>query len=162
MHVCTYKYKKKSYEFYLNILKYSMIWNNFVCISATDVPTQQPLLYIQPTAAGQQGFVNFGGSFIQNVGHSQQQIINTNSQTAAMSAAAQGYTVMFNPQLTMQTPSQHASTSPYLFANQNTQPPIQTIAPKQSQPTAVLQQTPADMLPNQQLINTTGLDVNRK
>lgn len=94
---------------------YAIVWRSilfrlnyslFFAPAANDVPTQQPLLYIQPSSAGQQGLINFPGGFIPNTGNPQQQIVNTNSQAAAMSAAAQGYTVMFNPQLAMMSQTQ--------------------------------------------------------
>ncbi|XP_065370841.1 serine/threonine-protein kinase Wnk-like isoform X2 [Calliphora vicina] len=142
---------------------------------SNDVPTQQPLLYIQPSGAGQQGFINFAGSFIPNTGqsaHTQQQIVNTNSQTAAMSAAAQGYTVMFNPQLTMPTQTQHSAalqqqiSSPYtILTNQNMQLQQQLQAPpKQFQTSSGLQQSSADSTHNQQLVNqnSSGTDANSK
>ncbi|KNC28253.1 hypothetical protein FF38_05192 [Lucilia cuprina] len=130
---------------------------------ANDVPTQQPLLYIQPSGVSQQGFINFAGSFIPNTAqssHTQQQIVNTNSQTAAMSAAAQGYTVMFNPQLTMSTQSQNAATlqqhisSPYILTSQNIQQQLQ-IPAKQYHPSSVLQQNSADTTHNQPLVSHT-------
>ncbi|XP_037814486.1 putative uncharacterized protein DDB_G0271606 [Lucilia sericata] len=130
---------------------------------SNDVPTQQPLLYIQPSGAGQQGFINFAGSFIPNTAqssHTQQQIVNTNSQTAAMSAAAQGYTVMFNPQLTMSTQAQNTATlqqhisSPYILTSQNIQQQLQ-IPAKQFHPSSVIQQNSADTTHNHPLVSHT-------
>lgn len=118
------------------ILNTLHIIRNKICIFflATDVSTQQPLLYIQHPGAAQQGFINIGGGYIPNTGHTNntQQIVNTNSQSTAMSAAAQGYTVMFNPQLSIpsqqqQQQQQHGSTlqqhisAPYILTNQNIQ-----------------------------------------
>lgn len=88
--------------------------------------------------------------------HNQQQIVNANSQSAAMSAAVQGYTVMFNPQLTMPTQSQHqqqqqhASTlqqhisAPYILTNQNIQQQ-QLQTSKQGMPAHAMQQGYTDL-----------------
>ena len=71
-----------------------------------------------------------------------------------MSAAVQGYTVMFNPQLTMPTQSQHqqqhASTlqqhisAPYILTNQNIQQQ-QLQASKQGMPAHAMQQNYTDL-----------------
>ncbi|XP_023306897.2 uncharacterized protein LOC111688626 [Lucilia cuprina] len=77
-----------------------------------------------------------------------------------MSAAAQGYTVMFNPQLTMSTQSQNAATlqqhisSPYILTSQNIQQQLQ-IPAKQYHPSSVLQQNSADTTHNQPLVSHT-------
>ncbi|XP_065355133.1 serine/threonine-protein kinase Wnk-like [Calliphora vicina] len=172
-------------------LKHYVEYENFqkAMRQSNDVATQQPppLLYIQPSAGAggphqQQGFINFTGSFLHNntgqsSAHHQQQIVNTNSQTAAMSAAAQGYTVMFNPQLTMPTTQmqqhsanlqQQITSSPYtILTNLNMQQQQQqhqqhqlqaaAAAPalKQLQTTssALQQQSSADSSHNQQLVN---------
>lgn len=133
-----------------------------------DIPTQQPLLYIQPSASGQQSFINFTGGFLPNAGHAPHaypQIVNANSQTAAMSAA-QGYTVMFNPQLAMLSQSQHPAalqhiSSPFILANHTIQQqPHQQTSSKQLNPVAVLQQNLSENSHNQQLTNIPGTDSN--
>lgn len=82
-------------------------------MAANDVHSQQPLLFIQPSSTGHQGFLNFAGSLIPNIGHSHPQFVNTNSETGAMSDEVQRYAVMFNQLLAIpQTETQEQTATP--------------------------------------------------
>lgn len=81
-------------------------------------------------------------------------------------SAAQGYTVMFNPQLAMLSQSQHPAalqhiSSPFILANHTIQQqPHQQTSSKQLNPVAVLQQNLSENSHNQQLTNIPGTDSN--
>lgn len=93
---------------------------------SNNIPTQQPLLYMQPFVAGQHSF----NSFISGqTTHIQQQIVGTASHVSSIAAAGQAYDVLINPTFPMQSQQQIATSY---------QPPVSSVDLALQQQTQVL------------------------
>ncbi|GBP05452.1 hypothetical protein EVAR_70987_1 [Eumeta japonica] len=124
---------------------------------SNNIPTQYPLLYMQPFVAGQQA-VN---SFISGqTTHIQQQIVGTTSHVSSISAAGQAYDVLINPAFSMQNQNQQQQQLANSFTPQmNT---IDQTLPQQTQvlPTNQLHLAGTDLSQNRQRNNLNPFGTN--